>query len=120
MAGWSSLVARLAHNQEVVCSNHILRNLLSAFVKQTSVVWLTVNSPDYLLFRRNTFRKKVILIVRLNNYKEVQYLVSKGVKYGYEGLSVTHSRHSGKTWYMCCSRNNMRLLNEYRRNIKIK
>lgn len=45
MAGWSSLVARLAHNQEVVCSNHTLRNLLSAFVKQTSVVRLIVNSP---------------------------------------------------------------------------
>lgn len=60
------------------------------------------------------------IIVKLNNYKEVQYLVGKGVKYGYEGLSVTHSRHSGKTWYMCSSRNNMRLLNEYRRNIKVK
>ena len=33
MAGWSSLVARLAHNQEVVCSNHTLRNSFVCFCK---------------------------------------------------------------------------------------
>ena len=57
------------------------------------------------------------LIVKLNNIDEVNYLISKGIRYGYEGISHTTSRHSGTTYYLAESRYNMKILNEYRRSI---
>ena len=57
------------------------------------------------------------LIVKLNNIDEVNYLINKGIKYGYEGISHTTSRHSGTTYYLTESRYNMKILNEYRRSI---
>ena len=57
------------------------------------------------------------LIVKLNNIDEVNYLISKGIRYGYEGISHTTSRHSGTTYYLAESRDNMKILNEYRRSI---
>lgn len=44
---------------------------------------------------------------------EMNYLVSKGVPYHENGISVTHS-NSGKTWYLTETSNNMKLLKEYR------
>ena len=57
------------------------------------------------------------LIVKLNNINEVKYLIGKGIDYGYEGISHTTSRHSGTTYYLTESKRNMKVLNEYRRNI---
>lgn len=47
----------------------------------------------------------------------MEYLVKNGVRYQENGISVTHSKHSGKTWYLTETANNMRLLNKYRKNI---
>lgn len=46
--------------------------------------------------------------------------MSKGVKYGENGISCTHSRHSGKTWFLCASKRNIQLINNYRKSIIVK
>ena len=58
-------------------------------------------------------------IVKLNNIDEVNYLISKGIDYGYEGISHTTSKHSGITYYLTENKYNMKILNEYRKNIII-
>ena len=65
----------------------------------------------------NIIWKKWIKIVILKNYKEVEYLLSKGVNWGEDGIETTHSRHSGKTYRLCESKRNLYLLEEYRKNI---
>ena len=45
------------------------------------------------------------------------YLISKGIKYGYECTSHTTSRHNGTTYYLTESWYNMKILNEYRKSI---
>ena len=60
--------------------------------------------------------KVVNIIVKLCNLNEVNYLLSKGVIYGENGINKTHS-NSGNTYYLCESRKNMRLLEDYRHNI---
>lgn len=80
----------------------------------------SVSDQTVLLFYYGReFKKKVSekLIVKLNNIDEVNYLISKGIGYGYEGISHTTSKHSGITYYLAESKRNMKVLNEYRRNI---
>lgn len=48
--------------------------------------------------------------------KEMEYLVNNKVRYGENGISVTHS-NSGKTWYMSETKKNVDLLNNYRQSI---
>lgn len=64
--------------------------------------------------------KEGICIVTLYNYKEVKYLLSKGVKFGENGISATSSRHSGNTYRLCESKYNLKLLNQYRKSIVVK
>ena len=71
-------------------------------------------------YGRNTFRKKVILIVRLIDYKEVRDLLKRGIKYGEGGISHTRSRHSGVTYYLTESPRNMRILEKYRNSLIVK
>lgn len=49
--------------------------------------------------------------------KEAFYLASKGVKYGENGITVTTSRHSGKSYFLCESEENLWLLKEYNERI---
>lgn len=71
----------------------------------------------YLPFGRNTYRKKGIIILKLYNYNEVKYLVSKGVKFGENGISATRAKNRrAKTWYLTESRRNMSLLNNFRKH----
>lgn len=46
--------------------------------------------------------------------QEKDKLLAAGVKYGENGISHTTSRHSGMTYYLCESRENMKLLNKIR------
>ena len=62
-------------------------------------------------------QKEVKFIIKLNNIDEVNYLISKGIRYGYEGISHTTSRHSKFTYYLAEKPRNMKILNEYRKNI---
>lgn len=48
------------------------------------------------------------------------YLISKGVPFGENGLKCTTSRHSGKTYRLCESNRNMKLLDDYRKSIIVK
>ena len=75
---------------------------------------------NYSSTRKKFNQKEVKFIIKLNNIDEVNYLISKGIRYGYEGISHTTSRHSGTTYYLTESRYNMRILNEHRRNIIVK
>lgn len=59
-------------------------------------------------------------IILLINRKERDELIKMGVKLGYGGVSCTHSRHSGVTYYMCESPWNMEKLNAIRERVKIK
>ncbi|MBQ0035603.1 MAG: hypothetical protein KBT35_01660 [Firmicutes bacterium] len=43
---------------------------------------------------------------------EMEYLLSKGVPYHENGISVTHS-NSGKTYYLTETNRNLKLLGEY-------
>lgn len=61
-----------------------------------------------------------IIIIVLKNFTEVKYLLSKGVKFGEDGINTTHSRHSGKTWRLCESKRNINLLEKYRKSIVVK
>lgn len=54
---------------------------------------------------------KIILITK----GEKEYLVSKGVKFGYGGISHTVGNH--KTYYLCESGRNKNLLKEYRKKV---
>lgn len=45
---------------------------------------------------------------------EMKYLMSKGVVFGEGGMCAGKSHHHG--WWITESRDNMKLLNEYRRN----
>ena len=49
--------------------------------------------------------------------KEVEYLLSKGVRYGENGIKHTTSRHTGKKYYLCESGRNLKILNEYREKL---
>lgn len=61
--------------------------------------------------------KEGICIINLYNYKEVEYLLSKGVKFGENGISATSSRHSGCSYRLCESKYNLNLLRKYRNSI---
>lgn len=41
---------------------------------------------------------------------------NKGVPYGENGISASHSRHSGKSYNLCESPKNLRLLEKYRKS----
>ena len=61
--------------------------------------------------------KEGICIITLYNYKEVKYLLSKGVKFGENGISATRAKNRrAKTWYLTESRRNMSLLNNFRKH----
>ena len=63
------------------------------------------------------FSAKGIVILKLYNYNEVKYLVSKGVKFGENGISATRAKNRrAKTWYLTESRRNMSLLNNFRKH----
>lgn len=49
--------------------------------------------------------------------EEMFYLTSKGVNFGENGISRTHTHHPH--YYMCENKRNKKLLNEYRRKMKI-
>lgn len=61
--------------------------------------------------------KAVSKIVKLNNYNEVKYLLSEGVKYGDDGISRTHSKHSGTTYLLCEAPKNLKFLENYRKSL---
>lgn len=67
-----------------------------------------------LLLRRNTKQKEGIYIILISK-KEMQYLQSKDVKFGENGISKTHSRNSGNTYYATENRYITRLLDDYRK-----
>lgn len=67
-----------------------------------------------LLPWRNLKRKKVIIIISITQ-KEAFYLnKEKNVPYGEGGISVTHSRHSGKSYNLC--RIHRETLEKYRKS----
>ena len=70
-----------------------------------------------LLLKRNLNETEWIKIIILKNYKEVEYLLSKGVNWGEDGIETTHSRHSGKTYRLCESKRNLELIKNYRNGI---
>lgn len=59
----------------------------------------------------NLKRKKAIIILKINK-SEMEYLKSKGIGFGENGMSKTHS--SGKGYYATESKYIMSLLNEFR------
>lgn len=56
----------------------------------------------------------MFFIIKINKSERDQ-LVKMGVKLGESGISKTHSRHSGITYYMCTSNFNMKCLNKIRK-----
>ena len=73
-----------------------------------------------LLLSEKIKKKEGFSIIRLYNYEEVKYLLSKGVKFGDGGISATSSRHSGHTYRLCETKRNMNLLDKYRKSITLK
>ena len=63
-------------------------------------------------------RKDVLIIIQINR-NEREALIAAGVKCGEGGISVTTSRHSGKTWYLCESWENKKLLRQIRKNQRV-
>ena len=60
--------------------------------------------------------KEGIIIISITQ-KEAFYLnKNEGIPYGADGISVTHSRHSGKTYRLCEAPKNLRLLENYRKS----
>lgn len=57
------------------------------------------------------------VIIQLNNYYEVEYLLSKGVKMGENGISSTKGRHGNKTYYLTESKRNLSLLRRYHEEV---
>lgn len=51
--------------------------------------------------------------------KEMEYLVSKGVKFGEGGICKTTSHHNTKHYFLCESRWNMQKHYEYEKKIGI-
>lgn len=62
---------------------------------------------------------KGMLVIVLISKEEKDYLLSKGVKWGYGGISHTDSRHRRK-YYLAESEFNMPLLKNYRKNCIVK
>ena len=58
---------------------------------------------------------KWIIIISITQ-KEAFYLNNSGVPYGENGISVTHSNHSGKSYRLCESQNNLIMLKNYRKS----
>lgn len=50
---------------------------------------------------------------------EMEYLVTKGVKYHEDGITSTKSKHSGRTWYLTETKDNMAMLKKYRDSIVV-
>ena len=58
------------------------------------------------------FTTKGLLIIVLITKAEKEYLVSKGVPFGYAGISHTVGKH--RTFYLCENTRNMGLLKKFR------
>ena len=58
------------------------------------------------------FRTKGLLVIVLITKAEKEYLVSKGVPFGYTGISHTVGKH--RTFYLCENARNMGLLKKFR------
>ena len=52
--------------------------------------------------------------------KEAFYLNTHGVPYHEDGISVTSSRHSGRSYRLCESKKNLEMLKRYRNGIIMK
>lgn len=59
-------------------------------------------------------KKGMFFIIKINKSERDQ-LVKMGVNLGESGISKTHSRHSGITYYMCTSNFNMQCLSKIRK-----
>lgn len=57
--------------------------------------------------------KEGFFIVTISK-QEALYLNTHGVPYGENGIKSSTSRHSGKSYWVCTSSRNMKLLREYR------
>lgn len=58
------------------------------------------------------FKTKGLLVIVLITKAEKEYLVSKGVPFGYTGISHTVGKH--RTFYLCENARNMGLLKKFR------
>lgn len=66
------------------------------------------------------FRTKGMFNIVLISKEEKNYLVSKGIRFGTNGISHTVPKSKARTYYLCENPHNMRLLNEYRKRILAK
>lgn len=60
---------------------------------------------------------KGMFIIVLISKEEKEYLVSKGVRFGTNGISHTVPKSKARTYYLCESPRNMKLLNAYRKQM---
>ena len=66
----------------------------------------------------NKERKVCINIINITK-SEMEYLTSRGVPFGYEGISHTIAR-GRRTYYLCESYSNMKKHKQYEKSIGIK
>ena len=75
--------------------------------------------PPQLPSQEGIFLESEWIIIIPITKQERDYLVKNGVRYGENGISKTKGHY--KNYYLCTSRNNMILLNQYsRKNIVTK
>ena len=97
--------------------------LVAQLAERLTVNQIVVGSSPiesvYTLLTRREFIMKGMLVIVLISKEEKDYLLSKGVNWGYGGISYTDSRHRRK-YYLAESGFNMRLLRNYRKNCIVK
>ena len=79
----------------------------------TELLWVRVPLSQFSSISEEIHMKEGFTIIIISQ-KEAFYLHEHGVPFGENGIKATSSRHSGKTYRLCTSSRNMKMLKNFR------